>query len=296
MQTVHNAIPQAQTAEHATEKIRVLVAHPNALVSAGLEAVLAQQPDVELVIGDASQSGLSRKQLESVSLVITECDTALAIGRSRPQTCRLLILTTDDSEISIRRAMEQGASGYLLFEATRDSILRAVRRVHAGQAEFDPIVSSKIARSVAEPALSPRQVEVLGLLMAGHSDKMIARRLGRSLETAKSHVKAILLKLGASCRTEAVAVARRRGLVATVPAMEVAPTDGERRRRRDYFSWGLGADARNSPSTVSDSGFLIGEASRVCPSTHTPVMTRARRIERTAFGPDSGASPVANGR
>jgi len=215
MQSLHVESPfeSASNEDRPVARITVLIAHPNMLVSAGLEAILGREADVEVIHADGSPRELSREQMESASILITECDTALALAPIRPSMCRVLILTADESEVSILRAMERGASGYLLLTATRECVVRAVRRLHEGKTEFSPVVSSKIAASLAMPALSARQLEVLGLLMAGYSDKEIARRLVRSLETAKSHVKAILIKLAVSSRAEAVAVARRRGLV-----------------------------------------------------------------------------------
>jgi two-component system NarL family response regulator len=125
----------------------------------------------------------------------------------------VLILTDDDSEVSIRRAVELGVGGYMPLSSGVESVVRAVRCLHNGGTAIAPNVVTKMAMSLQSRGLTQREVEVLRLIMQGLSDKAIARRLQRSVGTARSHVKAILMKLKASSRVEAVAIARRRGLV-----------------------------------------------------------------------------------
>jgi two-component system NarL family response regulator len=125
----------------------------------------------------------------------------------------VLILTDDDSEVSIRRAVELGISGYLPLSSGVESVVHAVRCIHHGGTAIAPNIVSKIAVSLRSRGLTRREVEVLRLIMQGLPDKAIAHRLQRSVDTAKSHVKAILMKLEASSRVEAVAIAQRRGLV-----------------------------------------------------------------------------------
>jgi two-component system NarL family response regulator len=204
----------------ALEKTRVLVAHRNVLVSVGLEAAFRAEPDFEVVScsSDCTFEMPSAVCLESVDVMITECETVLELPCACPRACRVLIVTADESETSIRRALEQGVAGYLLLTSSRESVIRAVRRIRDGATELDPVVAEKMVASLTRPALSPRELEVLRLVMVGLSDKAIARRLGRSVATAKSHVKAILSKLDATSRTEAAAVAHRRGLVKGRPS------------------------------------------------------------------------------
>jgi two-component system, NarL family, response regulator len=125
----------------------------------------------------------------------------------------VLILTDDDSEVSIRRAVELGVGGYLPLSSGVESVVHAVRCIHNGGTAIAPNVMAKMAMSLRSRGLTQREAEVLRLIMQGLPDKVIAHRLGRSVETARSHVKAILMKLKASSRVEAVAIARRRGLV-----------------------------------------------------------------------------------
>jgi DNA-binding CsgD family transcriptional regulator len=187
------------------EKICVQVAHNNPLVSAGLRAAFSAHEDFDLV---------EYLRLGSAGVVVTDCaaglDVMLMHCVSRPG---VLILTDDMSEISIRRAMELGVRGYLPLTSCLESVVRAVRGIHAGGTVFAPVVMEKMVVSLRSQPLTARQLEVLSLLMQGLPDKAIARQLERSVGTAKAHVKAILMKLDASSRVQAIAVAMRRGLV-----------------------------------------------------------------------------------
>jgi DNA-binding NarL/FixJ family response regulator len=193
------------------DRIHVLIAHANPLVAAGLEAAFGTQQDFHIV---------GRRETDDVSPVyaatVAVTDFEGGVRRLAPQRgggCRVLILTDDDSEVSIRRAVELGVGGYLPLSSGVESVVHAVRCVHNGGTAIAPNVMAKMAMSLRSRGLTQREIEVLRLIMQGLSDKAIAHRLGRSVETARSHVKAILMKLDASSRVEAVAIARRRGLV-----------------------------------------------------------------------------------
>jgi DNA-binding NarL/FixJ family response regulator len=191
------------------ERIHVLITHANPLVAAGLEAAFRAQQDFHIVerraIGDGSGSA-------TVAVTDYEGGTRF-MAAWRGSRCRVLILTDDDSEVSIRRAVELGIGGYLPLSSGVESVVHAVRCIHNGGTAIAPHVMTKMAMSLRSRPLTEREIEVLRLIMQGLPDKAIARRLERSVGTAKSHVKAILMKLDASSRVEAVAVARRRGLV-----------------------------------------------------------------------------------
>jgi DNA-binding NarL/FixJ family response regulator len=115
--------------------------------------------------------------------------------------------------------MQLGVRGYLPLSSCIESVVRAVRCIHNGGIAIAPAIAAKIALSLRSPTLTGREIEVLRMIMQGLPDKVIARHLQRSIATAKSHVKAILGKLGAASRAEAVAIARRRGLVPEEPRM-----------------------------------------------------------------------------
>ena len=197
------------------EKIHVLIAHANPLVSAGLEAAFAAREEFQVVASRAPVAALDDASARaSMSVAVTDCAAGVGLlGMERERRCRVLILTDDESEVSIRRAVELGVRGYLPLSTRLESVLRAVRCIHSGGTAIAPIVMAKMAVSLRSRPLTSREVEVLRLIMQGLPDKAIARRLQRSVGTAKSHVKAILTKLEASSRVQAIAVARRRGLI-----------------------------------------------------------------------------------
>jgi two-component system NarL family response regulator len=126
---------------------------------------------------------------------------------------RLLIMTTHDGDEDIFRCLSQGAMGYLLKDASRQEILSAIRTVSADRQYTSSSVAVKALQRMAKPTLTQRELDVLQLLGEGRSNKDIARRLAITEGTAKTHVKAILTKLDAISRTEAVAIAHKRGLV-----------------------------------------------------------------------------------
>lgn len=192
------------------DRIHVLIAHANPLVAAGLEAAFRGQQDFH--VEHRAADDVSPPEGTTVAVTDYDGGTRLLATR-RGGRCRVLILTDDESEVSIRRAVELGIGGYLPLASGVESVVHAVRCIHNGGTAIAPNVMTKMAMSLRSRPLTEREIEVLRLIMQGLPDKAIARRLERSVGTAKSHVKAILMKLDASSRVEAVAVARRRGLV-----------------------------------------------------------------------------------
>ena len=193
------------------DRIRVLIAHDNPLVAAGLEAAFSTQQDFHIV-GCRDTDDASPVDAATVAVTDFEGGTRRLAARCEGG-CRVLILSDDDSEVSIRRAMELGVSGYLPLSSEVESVVHAVRCICRGGSAIAPNVMAKMAVSLQSRALTQREVEVLRLIMQGLPDKAIARRLERSIETAKAHGRAIRLKLKASSRVEVVAIARLRGLV-----------------------------------------------------------------------------------
>ena len=228
-------------------KIHVLIAHGNPLVSAGLEAAFRAQEDLELS-SCAPEDVLESTAGVAPSLVaVTDLQAGIRL-LSLPDgsRCRVLIVTDDDRELSIRRAVELGARGYLSLSSRVEIIKRAIRTIHDGGTVLDPFVMAKIAVSLASRPLTHRQMEVLRLMMKGLPDKAIARALKRSVNTVKAHVKEILSRLDVRSRAEAVAVARQRGLIPdeSLPTFPHAPgftgalleTNLPRRRRPSPIS------------------------------------------------------------
>ena len=192
-------------------RIEVLIAHDNPLVAAGLEAAFGTRQDFHIV-GYCESDDVP--PLDAATVAVTDYEGGTRwLAAQRGAGCRFLILTDDDSEVSIRRAVELGISGYLPLSSGVESVVYAVRCIHNGGTAIAPNIMTKMAMSLRSRGLTRREVEVLQLIMQGLRDKVIAHRLECGVETARSHVKAILMKLGASSRVEAVAIARRRGLV-----------------------------------------------------------------------------------
>lgn len=186
-------------------RTRVRVQHADAIVSAGLVAALAQQGDFELCDGSEAD------------LIVCDYDNSLALARAlgRDGRGRVLALTGQNREQAIRLALECGVHGYLLQGCQVDELVMAARAVARGQRFLGQEVAQRIAESMSHEALTQREAEVLALLADGHCNKSIARQLEIALGTVKTHVKAIMAKLQAGSRTQAVAVATQRGLVVT---------------------------------------------------------------------------------
>jgi DNA-binding NarL/FixJ family response regulator len=184
------------------QKIDVMIVHGNPLVAAGLKAAILPEADMQLVSVQANPG-----------VAVTDYETGLRLMQTCGPDLRVLIVTDDNSEVSVCRAMEMGAQGYLPLYSPVESVARAVRCIHRGGTAIDPTAMTKIAVSLASPSLTGREIEVLRLLMQGLPNKAIAFRLKRTIGTARAHVKSILNKLDATSRTEAVAIARRRGLL-----------------------------------------------------------------------------------
>jgi DNA-binding NarL/FixJ family response regulator len=206
------------------KRIRVLIADNHPVVRAGLQGMLASQPDFELV-GEAAtgkEAVMLAAQLHPdvvlMDLRMAEMDGAEAtaqIQTQQPKTL-VLVLTTYETNTDILRAIEAGATGYLLKDTPRDELFAAIRSVAQGKAVLTPTVATRLLRQRQTPAgeaLSARELEVLSLVSRGASNKEIARSLHLSEATVKSHLIHLFGKLGVTDRTAAVTVALKRGLL-----------------------------------------------------------------------------------
>ncbi len=205
-------------------RITMVIADDHPIVRAGLQGLLTSQTDFE-VVGEASNGHeaveLACRYLPQVALidlrmpVLDGVETTRQIRQRSPGT-QVLILTTYDTDADILRAIEAGATGYLLKETPRDDLFRAVRATARGQSMLSPSVASRLvghARGLDDRALSARELEVLAQVAKGTSNKLIARDLGIGEATVKTHLLHIFTKLGVDDRTAAVTVAIERGIL-----------------------------------------------------------------------------------
>lgn len=205
-------------------RITLVVADDHPIVRAGLQGLLASQPDFE-VVGEAANGrevvALVERFAPAVALVDLRMPVLDGVGatreiRQRAPGTQVLILTTYDTDADVLRAIEAGATGYLLKETPREELFRAVRATARGQSVLSPSVASRLvglARGTDERSLSPRELEVLTLVARGTSNKLIARDLGISEATVKTHLLHIFGKLGVDDRTAAVTTAIERGIL-----------------------------------------------------------------------------------
>jgi DNA-binding NarL/FixJ family response regulator len=196
---------------HAPQPIRVQVRHGDAMLAAGLRAILRNAPDLTVADGgDEAQAQLVIADYEQ-GLAAARVATRDADGpRSVP---KVLVFTSRCGEADVRFALRAGVLGYLVQGCSTQDVIQAARAVHRGSRYFCPLATERMANSLAHSALTVREIEVLELLAGGHSNKVIAREMNLTVGTIKSHVGAILAKLASSSRTQAVIVAADRGLV-----------------------------------------------------------------------------------
>jgi DNA-binding NarL/FixJ family response regulator len=204
--------------------LRVLLADDHGVVRAGLRAMLDSAPDID-VVGEAGDGAAALAQVAGVrpdvvlmDLRMPELDGVAAIPRLRREHpgVAVLVLTTYDTDADIFRAIEAGATGYLLKDTTRDDLLSAIRAAAAGQSVLAPRVAARVmarARGPAPAVLTAREIEVLELVARGRSNKEIARHLHLSEATVKTHLLHVFAKLDVADRTGAVTAALDRGVI-----------------------------------------------------------------------------------
>jgi DNA-binding NarL/FixJ family response regulator len=201
--------------------IRVLTVDDHPMLREGVAAVIQTQADMELV-GEASNGAEAIESFSRLRPDVTLMDLqmpdmtgidAIKAIRLNHSEARILILTTYSGDINAVRALKAGAYGYLLKSSLRRELLDAIRAVHAGRKRIPPDIASEIAEHAGGDELSDREMEILGRLAAGSSNKQIAVGLGISEQTVKAHMKNILAKLGARDRTQAVMLAIKRGII-----------------------------------------------------------------------------------
>jgi len=205
----------------AETQIRILTVDDHPVLREGIAAVLSGETDMTVVAeannGEEAiaQFRTHRPDITLMDLqmpVMTGTEAILAIRKEFPEA-RIIVLTTYTGDAQATKALEAGASGYLLKNMLRKELVETIRQVHAGRKRIFPEVAVDIAEHHADDALSEREVEVLRLVAAGNSNRKVADHLFISEETVKAHLKNILSKLRANDRTHAVTIALKRGII-----------------------------------------------------------------------------------
>lgn len=202
-------------------QIRILSVDDHPLMREGVAAMIKSQADMLLVAEAANGREAIRRFREhqpDVTLLdlrlpdMSGIDTLIAI-RSEFVQARIVMLTTFEGDVEIQRALQAGARGYMLKSKPPGDLLAGIREVHAGKRWIPPEVAAHLAEHLGEEALTQRELGVLQELAGGNRNRDIAERLFITEETVKVHVKHIMEKLGAKDRTDAVAIALRRGII-----------------------------------------------------------------------------------
>jgi DNA-binding NarL/FixJ family response regulator len=202
-------------------KVRVLVVDDHPLLREGIAAVLTGKSDLTIV-GEASNGDEAIEQFRALQPDVTVMDMqmpgmsgidALRTIRHEAPTARVVMLTTSAGDFLALRALKAGAFAYVLKDRVGTELADIIRAVHRGVKRIEPAIALQIADHSNDQTPTSREVEVLELVAAGNSNKLIATALTISEETAKTHIRNILAKLGARDRTHAVTLSLRRGII-----------------------------------------------------------------------------------
>ena len=202
-------------------QIRVFSVDDHPLVHEGIATVVRSQPDMLL----AGEAGSGREAIQrfrecrpDITLMdlrlpdMSGIDAMIAIRSEFPEA-RIIILTTFAGDVEIQRALEAGARAYVLKSMPPKELVEVIRHVHAGKKRVPPEIAAHLAEHYSDEALTGREIEVLRQIAGGNRNRDIAEKLFITEETVKVHIKHIMEKLGASDRTQAVAIGVRRGFI-----------------------------------------------------------------------------------
>ena len=201
--------------------IRILTVDDHPLLRSGIETLVNAEADMKLV-AEASNGQraiemyrLHRPDVTLMDLQMPEVTGAEAIAeiQSEFRDARIIVLTTYRGDAQILRALKAGARAYLLKSQLHRELLETIRAVHTGHKRIPPDIAAELAEHATDDALSSREIDVLRLIAAGNSNKLIADQLSIGEATVKSHVANILSKLSANDRAHAVTIGLKRGMI-----------------------------------------------------------------------------------
>jgi DNA-binding NarL/FixJ family response regulator len=203
------------------DHIRVLSVDDHPLLREGIATIIGSQPDM-IMVSQASNGTEAIRQFRELQPDVTLMDLRLpdlsgidamiAIRAEFPQA-RIIMLTTFEGDVEIQRALEAGARGYLLKNMPPNELVDVIRQVHAGKKRVPPEIAAHLAEHMSDEDLTAREIDVLRRVAGGNRNRDIADLLFISEETVKVHIKHIMDKLGAKDRTQAIAIAVRRGII-----------------------------------------------------------------------------------
>ena len=202
-------------------RIRVLCVDDHPLLREGIAAIINNQPDM-LLVAEASSGSEAIQRFREHQPDVTLMDLrlpdlsgidALSAIRTEFAEARIVMLTTYEGDVEIQRALGAGARGYLLKSMPPKEMVEAIRQVHQGKKRIPAELAAQLAEHMGDEALTPREIEVLKRIAGGNRNRDIADQLFISEETVKVHIKHLMEKLGATDRTQAVAIAVRRGII-----------------------------------------------------------------------------------
>jgi NarL family two-component system response regulator LiaR len=210
------------------KKIRVLIADDHSIVRKGIKALLATEPDIE-VVGEASDGREAVAEVEKrqpdvilMDMVMPNMDGIEAIRRitAKQPDARIMVLTSFATDEKVLPAIKAGALGYLLKDSGPEELVQAIHQVYLGQSSLHPSIARKLLQEFSRPASRPsspeplteRELEVLRLVAKGMSNRQIADQMVISEATVRTHVSNILSKLHLASRTEAALYALREGI------------------------------------------------------------------------------------